>query len=132
MDIKVAFKPLKTLESILTNNRDGIPMEKRCGVYKLQCSQCEANYVGQTIRNLEIRMKEHINRPGNSQFGHHLKFNNHSMDNNGAKILHNESKGGKVMDLLEELEIAKAQKTPKCCNTQISNTKFKPAFLHFI
>ena len=41
--------------------KDTLPKESRsCVIYKYACSQCEAMYVGSTIRTLHTRMSEHL------------------------------------------------------------------------
>ena len=41
--------------------KDTLPNESRsCVIYKYVCSQCEALYVGSTIRTLHTRMSEHL------------------------------------------------------------------------
>jgi len=36
-------------------------LKKECGIYKLNCNNCEAIYVGQTKRQLKTRIVEHRN-----------------------------------------------------------------------
>ena len=59
--------------------KDTLPKESRsCVIYKYVCSQCEALYVGSTIRTLHTRMSEHLGmspRTGQplSQVTHNLR-----------------------------------------------------------
>ena len=54
-------KPFNTLRSILVHPKDKTPDLKKCGViYQLQCPQCPEQYVGETGRTLETRLKEHF------------------------------------------------------------------------
>ena len=54
-------KPFNTLRSILVHPKDKTPDPKKCGViYQIQCPQCPEQYVGETGRTLETRMKEHL------------------------------------------------------------------------
>ena len=54
-------KPFNTLRSILLHPKDKTPDLKKCGViYQLQCPQCPEQYVGETGRTLETRLKEHF------------------------------------------------------------------------
>ena len=59
-NIRVAHKPITTLRHVLTNvkNREQ-PDERQGAVYKINCSDCQATYVGETGRNLNIRLTEH-------------------------------------------------------------------------
>ena len=52
---------IKTAENgVETSNKDKIPTEKKSGIYKINCKECQKSYIGKTKRNLETRVKEHI------------------------------------------------------------------------
>ena len=52
-NIRVAHKPMFTLQRLLTNVEDKDEPEDRPGaVYKIKCSDCQATYIGETGRNL--------------------------------------------------------------------------------
>ena len=54
-------KPFNTLRSILVHPKDRTPDHKKCGVvYEIQCPECPAQYVSETARTLETRMKDHL------------------------------------------------------------------------
>ena len=56
---QVIFRSGRTLRSILTRVKDNLPMGMNSNiVYKIPCS-CGKVYVGETIRRLETRIKEH-------------------------------------------------------------------------
>ncbi|CAH2217557.1 jg142 [Pararge aegeria aegeria] len=57
--VHVAFRTNNQLRAIC-NGKDRLDNKHRSGVYKLQCSECHATYVGQTGRKFEMRYKEHI------------------------------------------------------------------------
>ena len=58
--IKVAFKSNGTLRDKLTKVKDKLPVKKNSKVvYKIPCS-CGKFYLGETVRRLETRLKEHI------------------------------------------------------------------------
>lgn len=44
----------------LSNGKDAIERDKKSGIHKLVCDDCDAVYLGQTRRNFETRYKEHI------------------------------------------------------------------------
>ena len=44
---------------IHANTKDKDPPNKKSGIYKVNCKDCCKCYIGQTRRNIEIRMKEH-------------------------------------------------------------------------
>ena len=60
-NIKATFCTQTTLRSLLSKPKDHIPKEDRnYAVYQLNCKDCEAVYVGETKRTLNIRADEHI------------------------------------------------------------------------
>ena len=58
-NIKVVFKSGRTPRSMLTKVKDALPPEKQSKVvYRIPCS-CGKTYIGETVRRLETRTKEH-------------------------------------------------------------------------
>jgi hypothetical protein len=59
-DIRVAHKPISTLRQILTKVKDRDNPNDRVGaVYKIECNDCEATYIGETGRSFNTRQGEH-------------------------------------------------------------------------
>ena len=59
-NIRVAHKPITTLRQLLTNIKDrDEPRNRQGAVYKINCSDCHASYIGETGRNLTTRLTEH-------------------------------------------------------------------------
>ena len=59
-NIRVAYKPITTLPRPQTNVKDKDKPEDRQGtVYKIKCCDCQAIYIGETVRNLSTRLTEH-------------------------------------------------------------------------
>ena len=57
--LKVVFRSGLSIRSMLTRVKDTLGMEKRSKVvYQIPCS-CGKKYIGETVRRLETRMKEH-------------------------------------------------------------------------
>ena len=57
--MKVVFKSRQSLCSMLTKVKDPLTKEKQAKlVYQTPCS-CGKTYIGETVRRLENRMKEH-------------------------------------------------------------------------
>ena len=59
-------------------------------IYHLQCSQCEANYVGETKRNITVRMDEHGNQSAKDLTEvakHSVKYPGHVFNRSNPKIL---------------------------------------------
>ena len=60
LGIKTIFTPTRSLRQILSHPKDPIPMSHKSGVvYRIPCEDCEKSYVGQTLRTLDRRIKEH-------------------------------------------------------------------------
>ena len=60
-NIRVAHKPNTTLRQLLTNVKDkdkNEPRNRQGAVYKINCSDCHAPYIGETGRNLTTRLTE--------------------------------------------------------------------------
>ena len=105
--IRPAFYNHRTLRSILGSPKDQEIPEERSGVYRLNCNDCDAIYIGQTGRSFSTRAAEHqmCHRQGkdHSNFAKHLNDMGHISDFTPT-ILHFEKKGRRL-DALEELEI---------------------------
>lgn len=51
---------MNTLKGFINVHKDNLSHDYRCGVvYKLNCSSCDASYVGQTSKQLRTRISEH-------------------------------------------------------------------------
>lgn len=103
---KVAYATQVNLGKQLINCKPNIDKNRKSGVYKIECNDCDATYVGQTGRNIKTRMYEHrrdvFKEEPKSAFAAHLKQSGHSGNFEGVKLLHNERKG-KVLDSLENI-----------------------------
>ena len=76
--------------------KDSIPMDKITGVvHQVNCSNCEASSVGETLRSVGTRFDEQAMHTRNCQIdlsvvGEHAKMEAHTIDWKGAKILESE------------------------------------------
>ena len=91
-NIRVAHKPITTLRQLLTNVKDKDEQRNRQGaVYKINCSDCHASYIGETGRNLATRLTEHkrATRKGdvNNHIAEHHRLTNHTIDWDPAQCL---------------------------------------------
>ena len=60
INFKVHMKPFRTLRRILSHPKDCISDDDKSSVvYKINCCDCDASYVGETGRALKTRMSEH-------------------------------------------------------------------------
>ena len=90
--VAVHAKPTNTLRSRLVHPKDKMtPGEKAGTVYHIKCGDCEAEYVGETERQLNVRIKEHQTLKSSHVFKH-LKETDHKFDSTeDVKLLHTES-----------------------------------------
>ncbi|XP_071639978.1 uncharacterized protein [Temnothorax longispinosus] len=59
--LDVLYTIPKKLDSIIKRGKDKLENMKETGVvYKIECNDCNASYIGQTLRHLETRVKEHL------------------------------------------------------------------------
>ena len=60
INVQVHMKPFRTLRRILSHPKDHIPDDDKSSiVYKINCHDCDASYVGETGRALKARVSEH-------------------------------------------------------------------------
>jgi len=110
----VGFRGLNKLSNIVRVQKDYIEHSHRNNVvYKINCKDCEASYVGQTKRQIRTRMKEHYNNIKTDKSKHsvlteHALNYNHNFDWNNIKILDSESNYNKR--LVSEMLHIKEQK----------------------
>ena len=78
--------------------KDRIPEEKMKGVvYKVKCNDCQESYVGETLRSMTVRLKEHerhtrFGRVDLSAIAEHARLKDHRIDWSGARIVEVERK----------------------------------------
>ena len=85
-------KPINTLRSQLVRPKDTTPIQNQCGVvYRIQCPECQQDYVGETGRNMGTRFKEHTKLKGsNSAIKEHIETTGHQCTTKNIKILSKE------------------------------------------
>lgn len=129
LNFKIIQINKNNLGRLLVNNKLGDHKENRSGVYEVKCKECDAIYVGQSGRNISIRIKEHVksieDRRSSTGFAEHCISNGHSIDQENYKVLHVCNKGRRL-NLLEELEIKKAIKSKKHVTNDITNFSSSP------
>ena len=87
-NIRVAHKPITTLRQLLTNIKDKYePRNRQGAVYKINCSDFHASYMGETGRNLTTRLTEHRKGDANNHIAEHHRFTNHTFDWESAQRL---------------------------------------------
>jgi hypothetical protein len=55
-----AYKPGQKIESFFNAHKDKRPKTNNAVIYEIKCQSCPQTYIGQTKREVEIRMKEHL------------------------------------------------------------------------
>ena len=79
------------LKLFLRPDKSKLPSDRRGAVYKIKCYDCQATYIGETGRNLNVRLTEHKRATRNGDINndiaeHHLKTN-HRIDWDSAECL---------------------------------------------
>ena len=74
-NIDVAHKPITTLQRLLINVKGKDKPEDRQGeVSKIKCCDCQPTYIGETGRNLSMRLTEHKQAMRNGDANNHNCF----------------------------------------------------------
>jgi hypothetical protein len=124
--INTKFKPAyytnNSIKKYILNNKSKINILDNSGVYKVQCNDCDAAYIGQSGRKIRTRAEEHVkaikNFGMNSEMADHRRQTGHSFDINSFKVLDKCDKGLKL-DILENLQINKHNINNNLVNIQI-------------
>ena len=84
------IKPCNTIRGRLVKPKDKLDRLDQAGVvYKIECQDCTATYVGETERKLSTRFKEH--HRSSSPVGLHMEQRRHSFDSESVSVLHKET-----------------------------------------
>ena len=111
-NFKVLHTIPKKLDCVIKKGKDKLPNLKQTElVYKIDCVNCDAVYVGQTKRHLETRIKKHRcdirkNVDSHSVVSKHRLSHNHDFNWHQPKILYKE-KQFKKREIAEMLFIKK-------------------------
>lgn len=108
LNIIPVFSSGTSIRNTLFNAKEKQDHMERCGLYRLNCPQCSASYIGQTGRSFKTRLKEHL-KTRNNEFLHLREADHMVPDTFLPKILHFCSKSTKL-NLLESLEINKLKR----------------------
>jgi GIY-YIG catalytic domain len=94
--LKIAFSTPNSLKKTLfTNTKQKIePLDRSGVVYKIDCLECDASYIGETSKKLKKRIQQHKNdvvnkdKPGNkTALVNHILEKKHKFDFEQAKII---------------------------------------------
>ena len=96
LNVRISYFSLNKLNRYIKVHKDSLCNSSQCNVvYKINCANCNASYVGQTGRQLHTRVKEHrnqINHHTNNRSvitDHRINFG-HDFAWDGVEILDNE------------------------------------------
>jgi hypothetical protein len=106
-----AFYNPVTVKSLFVKLKDPIPMDERSGVYRIACGGCKGVYIGETGRQLKLRLSEHKKalskeKIGVSAFADHLISAGHSYREGSEVLLHREDSYFRRI-ALEHIEIVR-------------------------
>ena len=97
----------------IVNSKTKINPGEKSGIYKIQCNDCDAIYIGKTRRALKTRVREHTRSIANQKkytgLAEHCIENQHSIKEDDVKLLHTET-NNKKLTLMEYMEIERALK----------------------
>ena len=114
-NILVGTKSSNNLRSTLSHVKDRVDnFDKNSVVYKIPCNDCSSCYIGETSRQLHVRIGEHKSyiRYGNdnSQIFQHVLGQNHTFNFNNTSILTQE-KNARSRRILEACHTNTTQNT---------------------
>ena len=100
-EVTLFHKPFNFLRSQLVHVKDKTENLKKCGaIYHIHCEQCDKDYVGETSRLLETRVKEHLSR-NSSAVHEHCQLTDHSVDSSKTKVRENNTFKRRIREAIE-------------------------------
>ena len=85
--VNMYHRPYNSIRQQLTHVKDRTDKLKKCSVvYYVKCEQCKHDYIGETGRPLDIRLKEHVTK-SNSAIYEHCTHTGHKIEPDNTKIL---------------------------------------------
>lgn len=123
--------PIKLKNGVLKLGKDEIELDKRTHViYKIECADCQALYIGQTKRYMKTRINEHKNNFKKAQIeftviSEHRNDFQHEFNWNGVTILASETR----LDKRRFAEMAYIKKyEQKAINKQTDTANWKDSY----
>jgi len=104
------YNPI-TLKNVFVSLKDRTASDEKSGVYKIACDGCQGVYIGETSRQLKIRLAEHKKAwedgiLGKSPLADHLIASGHSLREGSEELLHKEDSYFRRL-ALEHIEIVR-------------------------
>lgn len=102
--VRTTFSTTNTLRAQLSKVKPKVPPPLTNVVYKIECADCNAVYIGQTTRQVQVRIREHERTTNKeecdleaaaedknySRLALHAKSKNHKIKWDSAKVIHRE------------------------------------------
>ena len=90
--IRATTRPVRTLQQEFASPKSRPPSDRQTNVfYKIPCSDCTWNYIGETGRSLQNRKKEHIRNTKvfkkGSNIASHAWLKGHTIDFENARVI---------------------------------------------
>jgi hypothetical protein len=128
-NIVPAFSTSTKNKSVFTNTKNKINKKDINNVvYKINCKECNKNYIGSTSQPLKARLNQHKSdtniKPNSTALAKHANGLNHSFDYENTKILETESNTRKRL-LLEILHIKTEE---HACNSKKDIADLPPEY----
>ena len=95
-NVCVTEKPHRTLRSQVVHPKNPVDsMDKRGAVYKVECGDCDAKYIGETKRTARVRISEHqralrLDQPEKSAVAEHALQTLHDINWTGVEVIAHE------------------------------------------
>lgn len=125
----IVYKNNNKLSDLLGSTKDKKESLSKSGIYRIQCSECDAVYIGQTKRSVTTRFKEHLKaielrHTYKSAFAAHAVENRHGgTDISDVKLLKQIS-DHRRLDAYECVYIRKTKNTVNLDNGNIESVLF--------
>ena len=85
--VNMYHRPYNSVKQQVTHVKDKTDKLKKCGViYHIKCDNCDSDYIGETSRSLDTRLKEHQAR-ANSAIFEHCDATGHTISPDNTKVL---------------------------------------------
>jgi len=125
-NLNLASSTTNSLSNFIKTGKDQLSVSSHCNVvYQIDCNDCEASYVSQTKRQLNTRMREHLNdikkSTGTRSVSDHRLELNHDFNWEEVRILDKEPSWKKR--IVSEMIHIKKQ---RCGINKHSDTEFLP------
>jgi hypothetical protein len=122
VSLKLVFKPVDKLNK-LSKLKCRIPvLSKSNVVYRVNCNDCSEFYIGKTIRNLNVRLKEHATNEYSALYKHHVETS-HNIDYDHPVVMANDSKEYRL--LIKESLIIRDVAAESSLNRNVGSTDLK-------